>query len=148
LRKTLKRASELTLADWSAILVATGDLAAARIAHATHPIAVIIGRLRKEDCVARLASTPDDEARLKRLAWAISVAAARVPWRSDCLLQAMAADRWLRRHAFKSDFFLGVTRKDDGALDAHAWLACGPIQITGGRVDGYVGLMEPSPPPG
>ena len=68
---------------------------------------------------------------MPRLSWAIGAAAARVPWRSDCLLQAMAADRWLRRCGMQPEFFLGVTKDAGGQLEAHAWLRCGDAMVTG-----------------
>ena len=59
------------------------------------------------------------EVDLLRLSWAISGAAAWIPWRPDCLLQAMA-DRWLRRCGMQPEFsvnrlgFMSIPLTGDG----------------------------------
>jgi hypothetical protein len=82
------------------------------------------------------------------LSWAIGAAAARVPWRSDCLLRVMAADRWLRRYGHEPEFFLGAAKVETGQLGAHAWLRCGDVTVTGGSGKEFTELMMPptSPP--
>jgi hypothetical protein len=81
------------------------------------------------------ATTGDVEAAIAR---AITSAAARVPWRSDCLLQAMAASAMLRKRNLQSHVCIGVRRGPAGALEAHAWLV-----TNGGIVTGMLpGLTE------
>src|SRR5207249_927199 len=63
--------------------------------------------------------------------WAITVAARVVPWRSDCLVQAMAAANWLRRNGHNPIFHLGVARSEQGELTGHAWLTLNGRPITG-----------------
>jgi hypothetical protein len=65
------------------------------------------------------------------VAWAIQVAARRVPWRSDCLVQAMAATQWLRRHGHEPSLQLGI-RSAQGTLQGHAWLLLQGRVIVGG----------------
>ena len=74
----------------------------ARIRHASQPVGKILRELQDK----RMQSDGDTrgEVDLLRLSWAIGAAAARIPWRSDCLLQAMAADRWLRRCGMQPEF--------------------------------------------
>jgi hypothetical protein len=67
------------------------------------------------------------------VAWAIQAAARRVPWRADCLAQAIAAARWLRRHGHEPIFELGVARSDHGTLRGHAWLTLDGRVIVGGE---------------
>jgi hypothetical protein len=67
-----------------------------------------------------------------RISWVISAAASRLPWRSDCLLRAIAAVRWLRRLKLRPDFYLGATKDANGVFKAHAWLYCGDVIVTGG----------------
>ncbi len=66
-----------------------------------------------------------------------------MPWRSDCLLQAMAADRWLRRFGMQPEFFLGVAKDAGGRLQAHASLRCGDAMVTGADDRNFTNLMKP-----
>ena len=92
------------------------ELLIARLRLACQPVGKILRELRDRqefDCYVGHVS-------LARLSWAIGVAAVGVPWRSDCLLQAMAADRWLRRCGLHPKFFVGVAKDAFGQLQAHA----------------------------
>jgi hypothetical protein len=71
-----------------------------------------------------------------RVAWAIPRAAARVPWRATCLVQALAAERWLESRGIPSELKLGA-RKAGEALDAHAWLEAGGRVVVGGGTSDY-----------
>jgi hypothetical protein len=64
------------------------------------------------------------------VAWGIGAAARRVPWRSKCLEQAIAAKMMLRRRGVHSTLYLGVTREPTGA---HAWVRVGGWNVTGGQ---------------
>lgn len=75
--------------------------------------------------------------RISRVRYAFEVMAPRVPWRSDCLVQCIAARRWLARHSIASRIAVGIRRSDDHALLAHAWLCAGEIVVTGGDVSDF-----------
>jgi hypothetical protein len=91
------------------------------------------------DILEELASPPQGPAladgELARISWAIAAAAHRVPWRADCLIRAMAAARWLRRHGSGWHLSIGVRRSAGGQLEAHAWLGSGNTVLTGGLPD-------------
>lgn len=139
----LRRAAELTISDWQYLAIAMIELFIARIRHATRPASEILQQLRVEDTnsSSTLAATEVDVA---RLSWAIAAAAARVPWRSDCLLQVMAADRWLRRHGQQPEFFLGTRKDMTGRFEAHAWLRCMDTIVAGGSGTDFATLLEPT----
>ena len=63
--------------------------------------------------------------------------------RSDCLLKAMAADRWLRRCQLHPSFFLGVAKNEAGHFAAHAWLRLNGTVVTGGDGEEFVTLISP-----
>ncbi len=69
-----------------------------------------------------------------RARWALRVAAARTPWKSNCLTKAVAGAGMLRLRQIASTLALGVTKTTSncGGLQAHAWLSCGGIILTGG----------------
>jgi Transglutaminase-like superfamily len=69
---------------------------------------------------------PDTE----RVGWAVRVTAARTPWTTTCLMQALAAAAMLHRRGVASCIHLGVAA-DNGSYTAHAWLSAGPHILTG-----------------
>jgi hypothetical protein len=72
-----------------------------------------------------------------RIAWAVPRAAARLPWRADCFVQALAAQSWLARHGLGSDLTVGVRIDAPGGFAAHAWLRHGDLAVTGGDFSAY-----------
>jgi len=71
-----------------------------------------------------------------RIAFAVRAMGARVPWRSDCLVQALAAQHWLAGRGIGSTIHLGV-KASEAPIDAHAWLKVGKRVILGGDVADY-----------
>jgi hypothetical protein len=68
-----------------------------------------------------------------KVAKAIAIVQARLPWKSTCLMNALAGAAMLRRRRLPAMLFLGVNRTAQGqsALVAHAWLECDGLGITG-----------------
>ena len=86
---------------------------------------------------------PGQAALVERVAYLIPRVAARVPWRADCQVQAIAAERWLARHGVATTLTLGVPRDKPADFEAHAWLSAGTRIVTGGDISGYVPLNLP-----
>ena len=124
---------------WIDALVSTWELALAnRALRRTPPGQLpLLPRARLEDEQATLSVR--QAALLDRVSYAIGFMSARVPWRSDCLVQALAAHRWLQRASVSSDVCLGV-RKDEQGFKAHAWLKVGKRIVTGGDTSIYAEL--------
>lgn len=78
----------------------------------------------------------EDGGEVDRIAFAIRAMSARVPWRSDCLIQASAAQRWLAARGIGSTIHLGV-KTSEAPIDAHAWLKVGHRIVLGGEVSDY-----------
>ncbi|MGP6089483.1 lasso peptide biosynthesis B2 protein [Antarctobacter jejuensis] len=74
---------------------------------------------------------------IDRTTWAIAVAARFVPWRSDCLVQALAARAMLAAHGVDSRLVIGVPRQMGDRFEAHAWLLSHGVTVTGGQVARY-----------
>jgi len=125
-----RRAADLSFQDWQYLATAVKELFIARFRHAIRPLGKILSELQ-EECL-QADNNAGGKVDLVCLSWAIGAAAARVPWRSDCLPQAMAAHRWLRRYGLRPEFFVGVAKKKDGQVEVHAWLRCGDLLVTGG----------------
>jgi Transglutaminase-like superfamily len=70
---------------------------------------------------------------VQRISWALRVASARSPWNSTCLAQALAGTRMLRRRRIPATLAMAVAKRaeEPGSLEAHAWLSCGDVILTG-----------------
>ena len=142
--RKIKRAAQLSRSDWRYLAIAILELLAARIRLSAVAAEKILGDLRSPlSGPPRQPKNPLANSDVEHLSWAIAVAAQHVPWRSDCFIKTIAADRWLRRHHLQPDFYLGVTKDEQGIFAAHAWLRYGDLTITGGRYDQYSKLIGP-----
>ena len=112
------------------------ELAKARLALATVSMRDIAAR---NEAAARLAGRCplEDAVLVARVAFVVPRVANRLPWRSDCLPQALAAQNWLRSKGVSTRLEIGVERPGGGALGAHAWLRHGKTIVTGGAIDRY-----------
>lgn len=111
-------------------------LARARVLHAMWPAPKIFGRLRAATPPGRGAA-PDPAL----MGWALQAWGKRVPWRSDCLVQALAARLWLERSGTPSELRLGARRAGDGIL-AHAWLDVAGVPVSGGAPSPSLAMFE------
>jgi len=76
----------------------------------------------------------EDQLRYARsVGWAIKGAARRTPTNSNCYPQALTAWWLLHRKHIPTTFYYGAAFDEDGtALQAHVWVRCGPLVVTGG----------------
>lgn len=74
-----------------------------------------------------------DVAEARRMTRRLRRVADRLPWRSTCLVRALAGAMLLRRRGITgATIRLGV-RKTADKLEAHAWLLFGPEALLGGE---------------
>jgi hypothetical protein len=78
--------------------------------------------------------TPARRPAEQHIAWAIKTASRSIP-RATCLPQAVAAQFLLIRNAYPADLQIGVGRKENGQLEAHAWVLSNTGIIAGGIPD-------------
>lgn len=95
--------------------------------------------LQRNAAAARAEAAPDrsDELLADRIGFIIARLAKRLPWRSDCVIQAIAAQEWLAERGMASEIRIGVERPEDGPFAAHAWLVRDERIITGGDISRY-----------
>jgi hypothetical protein len=96
--------------------------------------------------VSRRARSPGPAAigrSLDEAGFFINRMAARVPWRSDCLVQALAGQRWLARAGIASEIVVGTAKRADGTFEAHAWLSQDGRIVLGGDISTYQPLLDP-----
>ena len=131
------------------LLAALRWLAAARAWHARHSAAACFARLREGPREGAVAPPPD----LALVLWSLEAAGKRVPWRADCVVQALAAKFWLERAGVATEFRLGVQRAggdSEGGLLAHAWLEAEGRPVSGGAPSGALARFAEAgggPPP-
>ncbi len=124
---------------WRDVAVAAWELALANRAFRHTPAGDLPLLARDEGAGAGKALSGRQQALLERVAYAVPIMGLRVPWRSDCVVQALAARRWLARGGIGSRVCIGVRNDADG-FQAHAWLKVGDRIVTGGDVSAYAEL--------
>ena len=72
-----------------------------------------------------------DPAYADRVAWAVSVGSRYVRG-ANCLAQALATQTLLGRRGYQPCIQFGVTRGDDRQIEAHAWVECDGLIVSGG----------------
>lgn len=88
---------------------------------------------------------PPDAAVRDAVGWAVVHANRAVPGRGACLHEALAAYVLLARSGFEPRLQIGVRRREDGGLAAHAWIEEeGCIVVGGSRSDiaGFVTFKD------
>jgi len=128
------------------LVEATLCLAIAALAIAGLPFRQV-GRLAARP-VRRSEPAPQERLRdVKRIRWAIVVAARRVPWRALCFQQGLAAQFMLRRRGVPSVLYYGVAPQRNG-LSAHVWVRDGEVNVIGGEVASRYAQLAAFPPQG
>lgn len=68
----------------------------------------------------------------KKVSFIINKVAPLTPWKSECLVQSMTAQRMMKKRGYSTQLYLGVTKSSNSLL-AHSWLRYGDFYITGGN---------------
>lgn len=89
-----------------------------------------------------------DAGLVERVALVLPLVAWRVPWRADCLVQALAAQQWLRAKGVATRITIGADATEAKGFEAHAWLLEGDRAVTGGDVERYTVLFDSVAPQG
>lgn len=142
----LTRWQQIDRGEKIALVVAVARLLDAYIGFRLRPTEAILDDLTKPAAVVTGPQDRRDPDAPRRIGWAIGLASRIVPWRADCLVQAMAASAWLRKLGYAPQFRLGLLPADRDQTDlvAHAWLELDGKVIVGGEDAGeqYVSIMR------
>lgn len=127
----ISRLRRLTAEERGLLAEAVAWLALARLALLVLPFGVIAPRLGRPlpPSTAPDALDARGTAQARLVGWAVTRAAAHVPFRAVCLQQAVAAKLMLRRRGVAASVHLGVMKTN--ALAAHAWTDAGSVEVTG-----------------
>ena len=97
-------------------------------------IAPLLGRNLGATSLTPIVS-PDVLSRARKIGSAVNIAAKYAPFRSNCLPQALVAATLCRlgRVPYAAHFGVSFSDAKPGRqLEAHVWVQCGPIALTGG----------------
>jgi Transglutaminase-like superfamily len=78
-----------------------------------------------------------EQALAKRLSWAVLKMARYTPFKSNCMVQAMAAKRMFKKRSIATTLYIGVGKGQEATLQKlnHAWLRSGSLIVTGNLKD-------------
>jgi len=74
---------------------------------------------------------PASQILAQEVGFAINIVSNHTPWKSECLVKALAAQFILKVLNISSTLYLGVSKDDSNHLTAHAWVRSGNQIITG-----------------
>lgn len=57
----------------------------------------------------------------------------KLKWKDSCLVRALTAKKLLNRMGERCTLYMGVRKVDNKPMEAHAWLRCGKLIVTGGE---------------
>ena len=81
--------------------------------------------------------------RARQISRTVQFAASYAPWRSDCYPQAIMARLLLGLYRLPYTVSMGLRRDPaSGEVQAHAWVACGDVCVTGGDSEGKFKLVN------
>jgi hypothetical protein len=127
----------LPISDQVLFMFAYGLLGAARLTLLALPFRRIAPWLGERILVAGFSYLLDavQIRQARRIGRLVRLAAGYTPWKSRCLVQAMAAMVLLSRKHIPYTLYLGVTVNEVEGMQAHAWVSAGPVYVTG--YDGF-----------
>jgi hypothetical protein len=90
-------------------------------------------------------STEERRSLAKRIRWAISAVAHRVPWKAVCFQQGLAAQFMLRRRGIPSVLYYGAAPDGEKGLSAHVWIRDGDVDVIGGEIADRFAILAKFP---
>lgn len=132
-RRTLTAAWRLSWRQWRLLAEAGGCLVAARLAVWFVPFRRLATGLGDKMAESPAEDIEAQRAAAARIGWAVRALGRRLPWMSQCLVQAVAATWMLQRRRIPSTLYFGLAKDTGGELQAHAWVRSGTQVLTGAK---------------
>ena len=133
LREDLRTARQTSGKQWRLLVEAGTLLVVARLAVWFVPFRRLASHLGDEMDESPSVDTEEQRAAALPISWAVRTLGRRLPWMSQCLVQAVAVTWMLQRRRIPSTLYFGLAKDDDGKLKAHAWVRCGAKILTGAK---------------
>lgn len=74
-----------------------------------------------------------DKTKIQNLAAVINGLASRTPWKSTCLVKALAISKMFSKRHIPHSIHFGMKKDDSGKFEAHAWVTVGGRVVVGGE---------------
>ena len=103
----------------------------ARLAIPAFPFRKIAPWLGRHAVETKLQSISSKVESPHRVTCAVDAAERRVPWKTECLVRAIAAQSMPQRRRASGMIFLGLTQDDHDERKAHPWLRCRDETVAG-----------------
>lgn len=78
----------------------------------------------------------------RKIRWVVNTISKYTPWESLCLVQAMTAQKMLKKRGVATTLYLGINKDKNNEMTAHAWIRCGQMYVTGGDGTGYATVAK------
>ncbi|QSF45671.1 lasso peptide biosynthesis B2 protein [Paenibacillus tianjinensis] len=75
-----------------------------------------------------------DAPKIRQITRAIRVGSKVTPWKSTCMVRAVAGLKMLEKRGIDSTLYMGVAKDKQGRMIAHAWLRSGSYYVSGDDV--------------
>lgn len=79
-------------------------------------------------------SQAGDVLQIQQITRAIRAGSKVTPWKSTCMVRAVAGLKMLEKRGIESTLYMGVAKDKQGQMIAHAWLRSGPYYVSGDDV--------------
>lgn len=123
----LRRLATLNRQEWALALEATIALGVAAFKIAVLPF----HRVVPEGGRGGTRFLAEDREQVARVRWAVVACARRLPWRTKCFEQGLAAQWMLSRRGIPSSLHYGLAKREGKELVAHVWLKSGDLEVVG-----------------
>jgi hypothetical protein len=133
---TLRRIRHLLVYDKAALALipeALWRLMLVRI-QLLFPFAKVAPQLGVQSRETSTVSQDTDIPRIQQVTKAIRVISRYTPWKSTCMVRAVAGLKMLEKRGIESTLYMGVARDKQGQMIAHAWLRSGAQYVSGDDV--------------
>jgi hypothetical protein len=133
------RWAALSRADRMLLVESLVALCATRVVVLLLPFRRVARALGQVGAEGPAETLPGQRDTARRIGWAVTAVARRVPLDAPCLTQAIAAWWMLKRRHIPGTVYFGVGSAPgrQGRPAFHAWLRCGSIFPTGGDGQGF-----------
>ena len=95
--------------------------------------------------------TEVDPGLVGKIGKAIERSSRHLPWKCACMTQAIAGKFMLTKRHYPGQILMGVDKPEPDKFDAHAWLMCGDLFVTGesdhARYTVVMDFANPNPSP-
>ncbi|OKP74636.1 stage V sporulation protein S [Paenibacillus helianthi] len=98
------------------------------------PFAKTASQLGIQSLETPVVSKESDIARIQHITKAIRIMSRYTPWKSTCMVRAVAGLQMLEKRGIESTLYMGVAKDKQGQMIAHAWLRSGSYYVSGDDV--------------